>query len=224
MMGVARQFGDVVRFACEQGYRMFGEAELLCDHAGSWNYAPPSCHREYRAPCPCADLVSRHLVRHSRPPPRPPSARRGPARVPSPDQVNSYNQGDQISLVTASEYSDCVAITGCGWSAARATCPAASWRSAARLTACGHVPRARVTASPAAARARSPAPRCWRPAGCTGRGCPSPAPRASCRSTRPSSAPRTERGPTSQPSVLHCINPFKFYIILYNIHFYICLQ
>ena len=46
MMGVARQFGDVVRFACEQGYRMFGEAELLCDHAGSWNYAPPSCHRE----------------------------------------------------------------------------------------------------------------------------------------------------------------------------------
>ena len=52
MMGVARQFGDVVRFACEQGYRMFGEAELLCDHAGSWNYAPPSCHREYRAPCP----------------------------------------------------------------------------------------------------------------------------------------------------------------------------
>ena len=48
MMGVARQFGDVVRFACEQGYRMFGEAELLCDHAGSWNYAPPSCHREYR--------------------------------------------------------------------------------------------------------------------------------------------------------------------------------
>ena len=61
---------------------------------------------EHRARC--ADLVSRHLVRHSRPPPRPPSARRGPARVPSPDQVSSYIQGDQISLVTASEYSDCV--------------------------------------------------------------------------------------------------------------------
>ena len=43
MMGVGRQFGDIVRFACEPGFRMFGEQELLCLQSGQWNFPPPSC-------------------------------------------------------------------------------------------------------------------------------------------------------------------------------------
>jgi len=45
MMGVGRQFRDVVRFACEQGYKMFGVQEVLCTHSGKWNLPAPSCHR-----------------------------------------------------------------------------------------------------------------------------------------------------------------------------------
>ena len=47
MMGVGRQFGDVVRFACEQGYKMFGVQEVLCTHSGKWNLPAPSCHRRF---------------------------------------------------------------------------------------------------------------------------------------------------------------------------------
>ena len=43
MMGVGTQFGDIVRFSCEQGYRMFGKREILCTQGGTWNYQPPSC-------------------------------------------------------------------------------------------------------------------------------------------------------------------------------------
>ena len=45
MMGVGRQFGDVVRFACEEGHRMFGEREVSCLAAGEWDGPPPACHR-----------------------------------------------------------------------------------------------------------------------------------------------------------------------------------
>jgi len=45
MMGVGRQFRDVVRFACEQGYKMFGVQEVQCTHTGQWNKPAPSCHR-----------------------------------------------------------------------------------------------------------------------------------------------------------------------------------
>jgi len=45
MMGVGRQFGDVVRFACEQGYKMFGVQEVICTESGQWNLPAPSCHR-----------------------------------------------------------------------------------------------------------------------------------------------------------------------------------
>ena len=44
MMGVGRQFGDVVRFACEQGFKMFGVQEVICTQTGQWNLPAPSCH------------------------------------------------------------------------------------------------------------------------------------------------------------------------------------
>ena len=44
MMGVGRQYGDIVRFACEQGYKMFGVQELLCTRHGTWNAPTPTCH------------------------------------------------------------------------------------------------------------------------------------------------------------------------------------
>ena len=44
MMGVGRQFGDVVRFTCEQGYRLFGQAEITCQGSGQWDSLIPSCH------------------------------------------------------------------------------------------------------------------------------------------------------------------------------------
>ena len=47
MMGVGRQYNDVVRFACQPGYRMFGQQELFCTHSGNWNYPPPTCHSKY---------------------------------------------------------------------------------------------------------------------------------------------------------------------------------
>ena len=47
MMGVGRQYGDVVRFACEQGYKMFGVQEVLCQQTGLWNLPAPSCHSKY---------------------------------------------------------------------------------------------------------------------------------------------------------------------------------
>ena len=50
MMGVGRQFGDIVRFACQQGHRLFGEQELVCGPQGAWSDNPPSCHRVWCDP------------------------------------------------------------------------------------------------------------------------------------------------------------------------------
>lgn len=45
MMGVGRQFGDVVRFACQQGHRLFGSQEVVCGARGDWSGPVPRCHR-----------------------------------------------------------------------------------------------------------------------------------------------------------------------------------
>ena len=50
MMGVGRQFGDIVRFACQQGHRLFGEQELVCGPQGAWSNNPPACHRVWCDP------------------------------------------------------------------------------------------------------------------------------------------------------------------------------
>ena len=50
MMGVGRQFGDIVRFACQQGHRLFGEQELVCGPDGAWSNNPPACHRVWCDP------------------------------------------------------------------------------------------------------------------------------------------------------------------------------
>ena len=49
-MGVGRQFGDIVRFACQQGHRLFGEQELVCGPQGAWSNNPPACHRVWCDP------------------------------------------------------------------------------------------------------------------------------------------------------------------------------
>ena len=50
MMGVARQFGDIVRFACQQGHRLFGAQELVCEADGAWSGPAPACHRVWCDP------------------------------------------------------------------------------------------------------------------------------------------------------------------------------
>jgi len=45
MMGVGKQWRDIIRFSCEEGYRMFGSSEIECLHTGTWSSPPPSCHR-----------------------------------------------------------------------------------------------------------------------------------------------------------------------------------
>jgi len=50
MMGVCRQFGDVVRFACQQGHRLFGSQDLVCEAGGAWSGSVPACHRVWCEP------------------------------------------------------------------------------------------------------------------------------------------------------------------------------
>ena len=44
-VGSAHQFGDTVRFFCQQGRRLFGSAEVVCNASGAWSAPPPVCHR-----------------------------------------------------------------------------------------------------------------------------------------------------------------------------------
>ena len=62
MMGVGRQWGDAVRFSCQEGFRMFGEPEIQCLASGEWNRAPPSCHSEFQSDGAQKKMRARHLV------------------------------------------------------------------------------------------------------------------------------------------------------------------
>ena len=44
-VGSAHQFGDSVRFFCQQGHRLFGSADVACSASGTWSAPPPMCHR-----------------------------------------------------------------------------------------------------------------------------------------------------------------------------------
>jgi len=46
-------FGDVVRYACDAGYYIEGEAALKCKSTGDWNATLPTCQ-----PVDCDDIVS----------------------------------------------------------------------------------------------------------------------------------------------------------------------
>ncbi|KAG7158260.1 Sushi, von Willebrand factor type A, EGF and pentraxin domain-containing protein 1-like 3 [Homarus americanus] len=53
-MGVGTLYEDRVKFACEKGYVMNGEAHIYCDASGTWSSATPRCEPSVcgRAPVP----------------------------------------------------------------------------------------------------------------------------------------------------------------------------
>ena len=40
-------YGSTVRYSCEKGYMIYGEAERTCSYNGKWTGAEPTCKREY---------------------------------------------------------------------------------------------------------------------------------------------------------------------------------
>lgn len=45
-MGVGTQYGDQVRFRCQQGHVLHGEALVTCQASGEWSTLTPTCQRE----------------------------------------------------------------------------------------------------------------------------------------------------------------------------------
>ena len=39
--------GDVVSYNCNDGYTMYGEANITCQSSGMWSSEPPKCEGEY---------------------------------------------------------------------------------------------------------------------------------------------------------------------------------
>lgn len=37
--------GAVAKFSCNQGYRLIGEASIICHNSGQWSRAKPSCRK-----------------------------------------------------------------------------------------------------------------------------------------------------------------------------------
>ena len=37
------QLGQIAIFRCDHGYRLVGQASLVCETGGQWNNAPPAC-------------------------------------------------------------------------------------------------------------------------------------------------------------------------------------
>ena len=37
--------GAVVTFSCSHGYRLIGEASIICHNSGQWSRAKPSCRK-----------------------------------------------------------------------------------------------------------------------------------------------------------------------------------
>lgn len=50
-MGIGTQYGEEVRFRCEEGYFLQGEALISCQASGEWSALTPTCRRE------CATIV-----------------------------------------------------------------------------------------------------------------------------------------------------------------------
>lgn len=46
-MGVGSQYGDQVRFKCDQGYVLQGETHITCLASGEWSSITPTCQREF---------------------------------------------------------------------------------------------------------------------------------------------------------------------------------
>jgi len=49
MMGVGKQSGDIIRFACEEGYNLSGFQEIKCQKDGIWDHETPTCQRVWCA-------------------------------------------------------------------------------------------------------------------------------------------------------------------------------
>lgn len=43
VMGIGRQYGDRIRYACRTGYKLNGQSESLCQADGNWSAPVPDC-------------------------------------------------------------------------------------------------------------------------------------------------------------------------------------
>lgn len=46
VMGASTLYGDRVKFGCEKGYFLRGEAKAICNESGVWSAQVPACERE----------------------------------------------------------------------------------------------------------------------------------------------------------------------------------
>ncbi|KAI1303707.1 Fibropellin-1 [Halotydeus destructor] len=63
LSGTGRNFGTIIRFECEPGYRRTGVPTVLCESVGDWSGPPPTCDRTI---CPVLPTIENGFILDTR--------------------------------------------------------------------------------------------------------------------------------------------------------------